>query len=78
MTSALLEDVMETITVTVSIPIKNRGKDVVSKKPMTNAQIAAQVSYVLNVHLQSYCQYVGAPKFGVISANGQVCENEPF
>ena len=64
---------METLKVSVEIPIISRGRTVPQNKPMTDDEIAKQVSYVLNVYLQSYCQYVGAPEFGnEISANGLV------
>jgi ribulose bisphosphate carboxylase small subunit len=64
---------MEMLKISVEIPIINRGRTVPENKPMSDEEIAEQVSYVLNVYLQDYCRYVGAPKFGKnISANGIV------
>jgi hypothetical protein len=62
---------MDTITVTVEVPVLSRGKNA-HGDPITNEKIVQTISYVLNHSLQRGCQYIGAPKFGPISANGIV------
>lgn len=64
---------MDTVTVTVEIPVMNRGKDI-HGNPITDEALAQSASYVLNIYLQSYCQYKGAPKLGPIKANGILSE----
>ena len=62
------------LMVKVKIPIVKRGKNHKGKKT-SNTEIVQTVSYVLNIFLQEYCAYIGAPKFGPISANGKVVQS---
>ncbi len=65
---------MEKVTLTIEIPIITRHGEGVSETPISDEDLAKNVSYVLNIFLQRYCRYIGAPKFGEISCNGYVTE----
>lgn len=65
---------METLRMTIEIPIHARHGEGVSDKPITDKVLAENVSYVLNIFLEKYCQYVGAPKLGLISCEGKTVE----
>lgn len=67
------EKTPEKLTITVEIPVLDRGEDAFGK-PITDEKFAQTVSYVLNLYLKSYCKHMGAPKLGPVSANGQVIE----
>lgn len=66
---------MDTVTVTVEIPVTNRGRNI-KGEPITDKELAENVSYVLNIFLQKYCRYIGAPSLGPISANGIVNKSD--
>ena len=72
--SQLLEVYMETLRMTIEIPIHARHGEGVSEKSITDEVLAQNVSYVLNIFLERYCQYVGAPKLGLISCDGKTVE----
>ena len=70
----LVEVHMETLRMTIEIPVLNRHGNGVSKTPITDKDLAQNVSYVLNIYLQRYCQHIGAPELGLISCEGKTVE----